>query len=198
MQKKQGEEETLVKAKIATGIERLSTIFRSALWEEAKPHQLSPLQTQILLFVTCHTAGLNNVSYLAKEFALTKATVSDAVRVLLEKKLLKKHASEDARAFSVALTTGGKKITQQLSGLEAFFGNALKHASVEEQKKIWEGLLLLIGHLQKTGIIPLRMCFTCRHFGKHHPSGASHYCHMMQAPLTMNDLRIDCPEHVQI
>lgn len=193
--KKNNEDESRVNEKIATAIERLSTIFRSALWEEAKQHQLSPLQTQILLFVACHAEELNNVSHLAKEFALTKATVSDAVRVLLEKQLLKKQASEDARGFNVALTSSGKKLTKKLSGLEDFFGNALEYASEEEQQKIWEGVLLLIGHLQKTGVIPLRMCFTCQHFSKQHPSGSPHYCHLMQAPLTMADLRIDCSEH---
>ncbi len=193
--KKNDEDESLVNDKIATAIERLSTIFRSALWEEAKQYHISPLQTQILLFVACHAEELNNVSHLAKEFAVTKATVSDAVRVLLEKQLLKKQASEDARGFSVALTTSGKKLTKKLSGLEDFFGNALEYASKEEQHKIWEGVLLLIGHLQKTGVIPLRICFTCQNFGKHHPSGAPHYCHLMQAPLTMTDLRLDCPEY---
>ncbi len=198
MQKKRDEEELFVKAKIATGIERLSTIFRSALWEEAKQHQLSPLQTQIVLFVAAHPPELNNVSHLAKEFALTKATISDAVRVLIEKQLLKKQGSEDARGFSVALTNSGRKLKQKLSGLEAFFGNALEQASLEEQQKIWEGLLLLIGHLQKTGVIPLRMCFSCQHFGKQHKQDAPHYCHLMQAPLAIADIRIDCPEHLHV
>lgn len=183
-------------ANILAAMERLSTVFRAALWEEAKQHQLSPLQVQILLFVARHEAGLNNVSHLAKEFAVTKATVSDAVRVLLEKKFLKKEAADDARRFSLALTASGEKLTQKLPALGAFLDVALAGASPQEIEKIWEGLVTLIGQLQKTGIIPLRMCLTCRHFGKSPSSGKPHYCHLMKAPLTVSDLRIDCPEHL--
>lgn len=186
----------LTKVKILAGMERLSTVFRAALWGEAKQHQLSPLQTQILLFVAQHTAVLNNVSHLAKEFAVTKATVSDAVRVLLEKQLLKKEASDDARGFSLALTATGGKLTKKLSALGGFLEDALVGASPQEIEKIWEGLTILIGRLQKTGIIPLRMCMTCRHFGENHPGGKPHYCNLMKAPLALGDLRIDCQEHL--
>ena len=179
-------------AKIAMGMERLSTVFRAALWEEAKQSGLSPLQAQILLFIASHAQPLNRISHLAKEFAITKATVSDAVRVLLEKKLLKKQAGDDARACSLHLTARGRKHTQKLSVFTRCFDEVLTDIPAEEAKKIWEGLLLLIGHLQATAMIPLRMCLNCEHYRKH--NGAA-YCHLLQQPLQLNDLRLDCPEH---
>ncbi len=183
------------RAKITAGIERLSTVFRAALWEEAKHYSLSPLQVQILLFVAFHEAEQCSITAIAKEFAVTKATVSDAVRVLLEKELLKKRGAEDARAFLLYLTPDGKKCVNKLSGLTDFFETSLNSVSEEEIGKIWEGMLLLVANLQRTGIIPVRMCFSCKHFGKDHPDGAPHYCNFMQKPLTIKDIRIDCPEY---
>lgn len=187
----------LLKVKITTGIEKFSTIFRSALWEEARRHKLSPLQMQILLFIPLHTPSLSNVSHLAKEFAITKATVSDAVRVLVEKGLLRKLNAEDARGYKLALTANGEELVKKLSALGDFFEGFLSKASPEELDKIWMGVVLLLGNLQKTGIIPLRMCFSCQHFGKSHPNGTPHYCHLMQSPLATADLRIDCAEHLE-
>lgn len=179
--------------KIVLGIERLSTLFRAALWDEAKQCGLSPLQVQIMLFIASHTQTLNNVSCLAKEFGVTKATVSDAVRTLLGKKLLKKHSGGDARAFSLHLTASGHKRLQELVSLTRRFDETLTLIPVGEREKIWEGLLLLIGHLQKTGVIPLRMCFNCQHFSER--KGAP-YCNLLQQSLHLEDIRLDCPEHL--
>lgn len=179
--------------KIVLGIERLSTLFRAALWDEAKQCGLSPLQVQIMLFIASHTQTLNNVSCLAKEFGITKATVSDAVRSLLGKKLLKKQSAGDARAFSLYLTTSGHKLVEKLGALTQYFDEALTAIPASERKKIWEGLLLLIGHLQKTGVIPLRMCFNCQHFSER--KGAP-YCNLLQQSLYLEDIRLDCPEHL--
>lgn len=180
------------KPKIVAGIERLSTLFRATLWEEAKRHGLSPLQTQILLFVASHASALSSVSQLAKEFAITKATASDAVRVLIEKKLLVKRSLGDARAFSLALTASGKRYVQESSVLTNFFDNVLSKIPAQDNAKIWGGLLLLLGHLQKTGIIPLRICFSCEHYSNN--NGVA-YCHLLQQVLRLEDIRLDCSEH---
>ena len=73
--------------KVAFGLERLSEVFKRLFLDESKKHKLSPIQIQILLFIAFHKEDLCTVTHLAKEFNLTKATVSDAVRVLNEKKI---------------------------------------------------------------------------------------------------------------
>lgn len=184
-----------IRAKTIAGIERLSTVFRAALWEEAKRYNLSPLQVQIILFIAFHNYNQCNVTSIAKEFAVTKATVSDAVKTLLEKKLLDKNVIQDARGFLLSLTESGKDCAGRLSGLSNFFNNVLAQVPDTEMAKIWEGMLLLISHLQKTDAIPVRMCFSCQHFGKDHTQGTPHFCNLMQKPLAINEIRIDCPEH---
>lgn len=185
-----------IRAKIIVAAERLSTAFRAGLWEEAKLHNLSPLQVQILLFVAFHGCNECSVSRIAKEFAVTKATVSDAVKTLLVKNLLQKNTTEDARGFLLSLTDYGKNCVDKLSGTGNFLRSSLEHVEDTEINKIWEGMFLLIKNLQGTRIIPVRMCFSCKHFGKEHAQGTPHFCNLMQKPLAINDLRIDCPEHL--
>ena len=104
-----------------------------------------------------------------------------------------KRSLDDARAFSLALTASGKKYAQKSSALTAFFDKTLADIPAEDSAKIWEGLLLLLGHLQKTGIIPLRMCFSCEHYSNN--KGVA-YCYLLKQALQLEDIRLDCPEHI--
>ena len=70
-------------SKIVAGLERNSEAFRVLLWEHAKVVGLSPIQ--ILLFISFHPETLCNVSHVAHEFNLTKATISEAIKVLHKK-----------------------------------------------------------------------------------------------------------------
>jgi len=47
--------------------------------------KVSPIQIQILLFCASHKQENLKVSFLANEFDLTKATISDSVKVLIKK-----------------------------------------------------------------------------------------------------------------
>ena len=104
-------------AKIVAGLERIAEAFRVLIWERAKKLGLSPIQIQLLIFVAHHEQKLCNVSHLAQEFNLTKPTISDAIRVLAKKGLIKKEASAvDKRAYSILLSEEGKKIVGQTEG----------------------------------------------------------------------------------
>lgn len=190
------EQATSRKAKIIAGIERLSTLFRANLQEQSKQLGLSPLQTQIILFIAYHAKESCNTSSIAEEFAVTKPTVSDAIRVLIDKKiLLKKPVVNDARAFTLQLSAKGKKLLATLSNFTQPLNHSLEAAKESEIESTWNGLLLLIQQLQNSNTIPMRMCFSCDYFGKEHQNGAPHYCHLMKQPLAMADIRIDCPEY---
>ena len=94
-----------INEKIAFSLERISQIFRILLWEKAKKFKLSPIQIQFLLYLNNHKAYFCTVSNLAEEFSLTRATVSDAVKALVKKKLLLKRASpKDGRIFILKLS----------------------------------------------------------------------------------------------
>jgi DNA-binding MarR family transcriptional regulator len=97
-------------AQLVLSLEKMGRVIESFLWQQAKEHELSPLQIRSLLAIQYQKEGMN-ASQLAKQFNLSKATVSVALRPLEEKKMLTKRTSEkDSRSSSLHLTDWGKQI----------------------------------------------------------------------------------------
>ena len=115
-----------ITSKIVVGLERVSEVFKVLLWEHAKVIGLSPIQIQILIFIAYHKSELCNVSHLAKEFNVTKPTISDAVRVLDKKKyIIKDYSLSDNRSYSILLSALGKDIVSETENfvVDFFFSN---------------------------------------------------------------------------
>ena len=183
-----------VNLKIINGLERISTAFRVLLWEESKLYKISPIQIQLLIFCGTHKKEDLNVSFLAKEFDLTKATISDSIKVLLKKELLTKTVNlNDSRSFTVQLTTKGKEIVSKTSGFTTVLNESINSFTILEKGVFLERLMQLIYQLnQKDVISTQRMCLTCFHYKK---DGNHHYCKLMEKQLKNTDLRMDCDEH---
>ena len=77
-----------IESKIIASLERVSQAFRVLLWQESKDFSLSPIQVQVLIFLLHHSVEKKTVSYLADEFNVTKATISDTVKSLEQKQLI--------------------------------------------------------------------------------------------------------------
>ena len=84
------EQNQKIESRIVVALERISEAFRVLLWNESKENSLSPIQIQILIFIYFHSPEKCKVGYLADEFNMTKATISDSVKVLLSKELVTK------------------------------------------------------------------------------------------------------------
>jgi DNA-binding MarR family transcriptional regulator len=185
--------------KIVASLERISQVFRVLLRGEAQERDLSPIQAQFLVYLLHHRAALRRVSQLAREFDLTRATVSDAVGSL-EKKGLIRRASwpDDKRVTTLRLTPTGEHTARELAAWANVVDEHLKGCSSQEKEAVMRFLMGLIGSLQKSGLITVaRMCITCRFFRPDaHPGGNSpHHCALLDVPLSGSDLRADCPEH---
>jgi len=183
-----------IEGKIVVALERISEAFRVLLWQEGKENALTPIQLQLLLFIKFHSPEQCKVNYLAQEFNLTKATISETVRLLTKKELIYKETDPvDTRSYSIYLTEKGKKIATRSSS----FAGALEkpiHSFSDEQKEIlFQSLLELIEKLNKAGVITVkRMCFSCRFY---EPGKENDYCQLLKKKLYKPDLRVDCPEH---
>ncbi len=188
------EQEKKIESKIVVALERVSEAFRVLLWNESKEYALSPIQVQILIFLLFHTQEKCKVGYLADEFNMTKATISDSVKVLLQKKLVDKIQDEyDTRSFTIRLTLKGKEIAKKSSLFTGQFEKPLNQLTLSQKEVMLNGLLRLIYDLNRAGVITVqRMCFTCNHY---QVTGSKQYCTLLQAPLQDKDLRVDCPEH---
>lgn len=180
-------------SKIVVGLERISEAFKALAREHSKMEGLSPIQLQILIFLSFHEASLSHVSHLAKEFNITKPTISDAIRVLEAKSLIRKLPSaKDRRSYSIELTVDGEKVVQRTGNFVNPVLTAVKSIDSADQEQIFSSLTKLIYQLNRDGILTVqRTCFGCRFYEK---KGTNHYCHFLESNLPDKELRLDCPE----
>jgi DNA-binding MarR family transcriptional regulator len=185
--------------KIVASLERVSQVFRILLRGEAQKHGLSPIQAQFLVHLLHHGDVLRRVSQLAREFDLTRATVSEAVGSLEKKGLIRREPwPHDKRVTTLRLTPTGEHTAQDLAAWANVVEEHLENRSPEEKEVVMRFLMNLIGSLQKSGMISVaRMCVTCRFFRPDARPGedSSHHCALLDVPLAGSELRTDCPEH---
>lgn len=185
-----------VSSKIVAGLERISEVFKVLLWEKAKTIGLSPIQIQLLIFIAFHKQELCNVSHLAKEFNITKPTVSDAIKILDKKGMLvKDFSSSDGRSYMLQLSPLGKKTVAETND----FANPLKtQIDTFEQTDIdgvFKTLAELIYKLNRHGILTVqRTCYGCTFYQKNKEAD---YCNLLQKELLNQDIRLDCPEYME-
>lgn len=188
-----------VDGKIVAALERISQVFRLLLREKAQEHGLSPIQAQFLIYLLYHDVELRRVGQLAREFGLTPATVSDAVASLESKGFVEREPwPEDRRVLTLRLTPKGRRVAADLSTWADAVREHLEGFSSLEKEGLMHSLMRLIGSLQRSGVITVaRMCVTCRFFRRdaHPGGGAPHHCGLLDVPLAVSDLRVDCPEH---
>lgn len=183
-----------IESKIVASLERVSQAFRVLLWNESKEFSLSPIQIQVLIFLLHHSDEKRKVSYLADEFNMTKATISDCVKSLEQKQLVeKRYETNDARSYIIHLTEDGKRIAKKASFFADQIQIPIDKLSPSAKENLLSGLLEIIRHLNQTGIIAIqRMCSTCQFYN----SDNGHFCGLLNQQLADAELRIDCEEHI--
>ncbi len=189
-----GQQNSSVDAKIVAGLERIGEVFRVLLWQQTRETGLSPIQIQLLLFLAFHDPAKCKIGYLAEEFNLTKPTISDAVKVLVQKELVKRVTDPaDSRSHSLQLTESGQRIVDQTGSFADVLTQLVGQLDGERKTVLYESLFTLIYELHRRDLITVqRMCKTCRHYQY---NGQIHYCGLLKIPLEADLLRLDCPEH---
>ena len=187
---------TSIDYKIVAALEKISEVFRVLLWNEAKEHKLSPIQLQLLIFLKYHSSEKHRrIASMAREFNLTKATISDSIKVLEQKGLI--HRADDAfdsRSFNFSLTEKGLKLTGAIENFTLPLDGAIAGLSSQQKEFLLLSVLDLIFRLNKNSIISTqRMCYNCFYYGGDRQQ--NHYCNLMQKPLQIDELRVECPEH---
>lgn len=192
-------EETKLKV-IVVALERISQAFRSMLWEHAKSENLSPIQIQFLVFMATHPRENSFVSELAKEFNLTAATVSEAVKTLENKGLVKKKINpDDHRQSFVFLTKKGLTTTKNLVGWQDKIFQHVREYPLETTDIVVRFLLGLIESLNKDNLLPaVRTCLSCKYFtdGDDSTQNSEPWCLLRDASLEEIGFKIDCPNYL--
>lgn len=184
-------------SRIVVVLERIAEAFKVALWEEGKQWQLSPLQIQILVFIHHHPLRMRTISYLAKEFNVSKPTISEAVRILEQKKIIERSYNEaDARSHTVSLTPEGETIVIRSQHFATSILRQVTALPAVEKPGLYHSLLMLVQALQKSGLVSeTRMCLNCPHLriGQNIPE--DYTCMLLGRPLAAKELRVDCMEY---
>lgn len=185
-----------IESKIVASLERVSQAFRVLLWNESKEFSLSPIQVQVLIFLLHHSQSKRKVSYLADEFNMTKATISDTVKTLEQKQLIhKEFEAHDNRSYTINLTEKGKEIAEKTSLFSDQIQIPIHKLDTTDKENLLLNLFEIIHHLNQSGVITIqRMCLTCQFYESNH-NGANHFCGLLNTKLADSELRIDCPEH---
>ncbi len=186
-------------ARIVTAIGRIGSVMRSGMWEFATAEKLNPAQADILQLLRAHTRGVR-LSWLARQLSVSVASASDSVSALVAKGLVRKaRAADDGRASALFLTEAGADVAQRIAGAVGFADQATSRLPPPVQQALLTGLLKLIAELQHTEHFPdMRACLSCSHFepNKYPGQPVPHHCALVNAPLPVSFIRIDCAEHV--
>ncbi|MEP5613241.1 MAG: MarR family transcriptional regulator [Cyclobacteriaceae bacterium] len=182
-------------SRLIVGFERIAEVFRVLLWNHAKELGLSPIQIQLLIFLESHAIELCTVSHLAKEFNMTKPTISDAVKVLVQKDLITKVAGDgDARSYAMTLSKQGDQVIKQVKGFTTPLEKSVNELGKSEKEALYQSITKLIFQLNKDEIISVqRTCFACRF---HEKKKEGHYCHFIKEDLRDHEIRLDCGDFV--
>jgi DNA-binding MarR family transcriptional regulator len=183
---------------IIVALERVSQVFRTLIWEHAKKENLSPIQIQFLLYIASHPGRYSTVSQIAREFNLTPATVSDAVKTLEFKKLINRMLSrKDKRKHLLVLTKSGQNITRNLKHWVDPINEHLEQFTEIERKKILNFLIRFLISLGEANLLQeVKTCFSCNYFDEHEsemPEKSG--CILRNGPLNDLDFRLNCPSY---
>lgn len=184
-------------ARIAAGLHKIGLALRHQAWQAAGGGGIRPTQGQILVALA---AGAElRPTAIAERLAVSLPTVSDSVRVLVDKGLVVKVPDrDDARATRLRLTPAGRREAAGASSWPDFLVAAVDSMSGPEQEAFLAALVKMIHALQVRGQIPVsRMCTSCRFFRpyEHDDGKRPHHCAYVDAPLGPGHLRLDCAEH---
>lgn len=174
---------------LAQVLERIGEVSLAMRRKQAT--DLSPLQLRILDFVNAHSEEQVGVARLSEELQVSKPTISDSVKLLVERKRLERKVDAlDARAHKLKITSVGKKELTANSPLD----QAIAGLSGPGKEAMMLGLLGVLEGLFNSGDLNVqRMCWTCRYYDGNKKN--EHRCLLLEKSLGISELRTDCAEH---
>ncbi|MCS7166768.1 MAG: MarR family winged helix-turn-helix transcriptional regulator [Gemmatales bacterium] len=188
-----------LEAKIVAALERLAQALQRALWEASWRRGLSATQAQILVYLLHRGNERVNIKDLASRFGLGAATLSASASSLQRKGLVRRYRdAQDRRVVYVRLTRRGRRRAAQLALWTQAIEAEIAELDTRSKERLLATLLEVIARLQRAGLISVaRMCTTCVYFRRnvHANPAAPHHCALMDKPLQLMELRVECPDH---
>lgn len=174
-------------------VEKVSEIHRFLLWEKAKNCNLSPIQIQILIFLSTTQSSQRNTSYMASFFNVTAATISESIRNLIEKGYVKsKKCTNDKRKHCFNITPRGKKLISQICDWHNPLVEIYKQKLSSDEKELLDKILyqLLYYFSEEKLLHDMTFCLDCKYFVKEGED--QFYCAHYNKELKYSDLVFNC------
>lgn len=188
--------EEQINKNIISGFDKIMTIYRLSLWDIGKIENLSPTQIQLIEFINDNPENLCTLTNIAREFELSKPTVSDSIRNLEKKGYIYKTADQhDARVYYFQLTGKSKNLMHKIKSRKDRILEIIETVTVEEKIIISSFLSKMIINFYQDGTIQsARTCLNCFNFVKNaNPlSDLPHYCSLAKIYMTEPEMRTYC------
>lgn len=155
---------------------------------------LSPIQSQILIYMLYHKEEQISISNFALEFSVSKATISDSVKTLVTKKIIKKEKNRVYKLkYDLNLTEKGFKLAKEVELYIKPFEKIIFLMDERDKSKLFSNLEKILKMLNEEKLInSLRMCSNCKNL---QIKENKKYCNFFDTSIKDEDLRLDCLEY---
>lgn len=174
-------------------IERLCNLVRADVRAVCHEYGMRPVQLEALKFLTQCNRYSDTPQAVAEYLGLTKGTVSQTLKVLKKKALLRKQSdTRDKRLVHLKPTARGRRLVERAMPAEALTLGIDKLSRSESQVTV-ESLRFLLRSVQQANELKtFAPCHTCR-FNQKREGG--YFCELTQEPLAEQDIVLLCREH---
>lgn len=168
-------------------LDRLARLAAAEEWSD----DLNPAQRAALDYLARANRFSRAPSVVASYLSATRGTVSQTLKALLRKELIKQTSVPgDKRSITYEVTAKGRRLVNATNSLDT----ALAALPAKEQKALQLSLEKTVRHtLKARGGHSFGMCRTCRY---HKQQGAGAFCTLLHEPLLSAQRDEICHEHV--
>jgi DNA-binding MarR family transcriptional regulator len=174
-------------------IERLGNLIRADVRAVCNEYGMRPVQFEALRFLTQCNHYSDTPQAVAEFLGLTKGTVSQTLKVLEKKGLLRKQGDiRDKRLVHLKPTARGQRLVDRAVPAEALTSGIDNLSSSERQVTV-DSLRTLLRSVQKANDLKtFAPCNTCC-FNRKRERG--YFCELTQEPLEAQEIVLLCREH---
>lgn len=175
-------------------IERFGRLISS----ESHTEGLQPVQWEVLRYLTKANRFSQTAAAVTAYLGITKGTVSQTLKTLEAKGLIRKRVdSKDRRSNHLKLTTKGQRLISK-GPLESVT-SALRNLDDQRAQVLMESLEDTLREvLTARGRQPFGQCRNCVYFAALHTQGQPHFCQLLTQPLTDADAQLLCIEQTPL
>ena len=172
-------------------LERLCNLLRMETRAFGQKYGLQPVQIDALTYLTQCNRYSNTPQAVVEYLGLTKGTVSQSLKVLEQKGLLRRQPDkQDKRVVHLTPTAKGKKLIENAIADKSLAPALANSTQITELASVLRSTLRKVQQMNKRKAFAA--CHTCR-FNEHNKKG--YVCGLTHEPLSAQDIQLICREH---